>query len=234
MDVIETTERGCCMIKVVALDKQYRERIIFKSVTFQAFPGTISLLFGESGVGKSTFLEILAGLEPFQKGRYYYQGGDLSDFNDEEMSRFRGDKIGYIPQDFALIDDYTVAENMLLPSLYRSNMSKEQLTERVNFFSDQLGINDLLDEKVKSISGGQKQRVAIARALIGDYAIFLADEPTANLDKANFNLLCDLFIAQKDLGKIVVIATHDERLKEIADEIYCIKNLQIVSEKADC
>lgn len=218
------------MLKITGLTKSYKDKSIFRSANFEASPGELTLLYGASGLGKSTLLEIIAGLTPFQSGTYLWKKEDLSKANDDIMSAFRGDIIGYIPQDFALIGDYTVLENLILPSLYHSEKSRVEMEKRANQLAKHLGIAELLSQKAKQISGGQKQRVAIARALVGEYDLILADEPTANLDNNNFTLIVELLQEQKEAGRTVIIATHDDRLRNVADKIYMIRQEKLYLE----
>ncbi len=215
------------MICLEHVSKFFKEKIIFTDLNFHADFGEISVLFGKSGIGKSTFLNIIAGLKLIDKGQYLYKGTILNTKNDKEMSDFRSLHIGYIPQDFALIEDYTVKENLLLPFFYRKNLSKIEIEARMQTLISYFELSTILNKKVRSISGGQKQRVAIIRSFIIDPDILLADEPTANLDRKNFQLVVDLFIKEKEQGKIIIIATHDERIQSIADHIYHIKDYRL-------
>lgn len=212
------------MLRLDGIKKSYKDNTIFRAITFEAKASQITLLYGASGIGKTTLLDIIAGLKSFQDGRYLWQEQNLSAVTDEIMSKFRGNTIGYIPQDFALINDYTVRENLILPTLYQTEKSDSEVASQISKLAKRLGIEDILDKKVKQISGGQKQRVAIARALIGDKALLLADEPTANLDKENIAIVCELLLEQKLSGRTIVIATHDDRLRQLADRIYTIEN----------
>lgn len=215
------------MICLEHVSKSFKEKIIFTDLNFYADFGEISVLFGKSGIGKSTFLNIIAGLKLIDKGQYLYKGTILNTKNDKEMSDFRSLHIGYIPQDFALIEDYTVKENLLLPFFYRKNLSKIEIEARMQTLISYFELSTILNKKVRSISGGQKQRVAIIRSFIIDPDILLADEPTANLDKENLQLVIDLFMKEKEQGKIIIIATHDERIQSIADHIYHIKDYRL-------
>ncbi len=183
---------------------------------------------GKSGIGKSTLLDIIAGIKRFDTGDYYYLNEKISPKDDEKMSAFRNKTIGYILQDFALIDEYTVMENIMLPSLYNSNVKRERIAERAKKLAEQFDLLEVINKKVKNISGGQKQRVAIIRSLILNPPIILADEPTTNLDLENFELVMKMFKSLKAEGKTIIIATHDERILDISDRTYKIENYQLV------
>lgn len=221
------------MLKLTGLTKFYKDKTIFRSTHFEAKPSQITLLHGTSGIGKTTLLDIIAGLKTFQEGTYLWQEDNLSKANDEEMSAFRGDVVGYIPQDFALIGDYTVLENLILPAFYHSKQSKSDIEKQVLVLSKRLGIEEILDKKVRNISGGQKQRTAIARALVGEKDLLLADEPTANLDKDNLATVFELLQEQKSAGRTIIISTHDDRLRGVADRIYTIENYRLYLEEME-
>ncbi|MGY3749198.1 ABC transporter ATP-binding protein [Vagococcus acidifermentans] len=216
------------MLKLTHLTKTYKEKRIFQNARFEAELGEIVLLMGKSGIGKSTLLDIIAGIKQYDSGEYYYQETQLFPENDEQMSRFRNQMIGYILQDFALIDDYTVMENIMLPSLYNSQIKKSTAEKRARELANRFDLSDVLAEKVRKISGGQKQRAAIIRSLILDPPIILADEPTTNLDSENFELVMRLFNQLKQEGKVLIIATHDERILSIADKAYHVVNYKII------
>ena len=201
------------MLKLEKICKKYDNKNIFCNVNFQASTGEIVLLTGESGIGKTTFLEIIAGLRKIDSGKYYYDNQEILSNDDDIMSDFRNKNIGYILQDFALVDDYTVLENIILPVLYSRFFSKEEAILRAKSFAVKFSLEKELDKKVRFISGGQKQRVAIIRSLILNPEIILADEPTTNLDKNNFRLVLEMFQELKKQEKIIIIATHDDRIK---------------------
>lgn len=203
------------MIKLEKFSKQYKDQMVFDTTDFVANDGEIALLIGKSGTGKSTLLDILSGIKTYDSGTYFVNDQKIDPFDDEGMSHFRNQEIGYILQDFALINDYSVLENISLPALYNKTYSKAEVTRKAKQLAVQFDIVDILAKKVKNISGGQKQRVAIIRSLILEPSILLADEPTTNLDAENFALIMALFQQLKKANKAVIIATHDERILSI-------------------
>lgn len=203
------------MIKLEKFSKQYKDQMVFDTTDFVANDGEIALLIGKSGTGKSTLLDILSGIKTYDSGTYFVNDQKIDPFDDEGMSHFRNQEIGYILQDFALINDYSVLENISLPALYNKTYSKAEVTRKAKQLAVQFDIADILAKKVKNISGGQKQRVAIIRSLILEPSILLADEPTTNLDAENFALIMALFEQLKKANKAVIIATHDERILSI-------------------
>lgn len=214
------------MLKLENLYKTYKDKKIFNQTDFEANKGEIVSVIGKSGIGKSTLLDIIAGIKQPDSGSYFYKGQLIDTKKDTQMSIFRNKKIGYILQDFALIDDYTVMENIMLPTLYNRN-SDNNLESKARELAYNFELTDILNKKVKNISGGQKQRVAIIRSILLNPRIILADEPTTNLDKENFELVVSILKKMKKRGKIIIIATHDERLFDISDKIYEINNYKL-------
>ena len=210
------------MIRLEGVTKSYNKKNILTNANFLAKEGEITLLTGKSGSGKSTLLNIISGIQVYDSGNYFVNKVKLDVDDDRYMSQFRNAKIGYIVQDYALIEDYSVLENILLPSMYTKKFEKKDIQDKANVLAKDFGLFDSIDKKVKHISGGQKQRTAIARSLILDPAIILADEPTTNLDEENFLLIIELFEALKRAKKLIIIATHDDRIKSIANKIYRI------------
>ncbi|MFZ1353001.1 MAG: ABC transporter ATP-binding protein [Enterococcus aquimarinus] len=216
------------MLNLKNITKTYKDKKIFQNATFEAQLGEIVLLTGKSGIGKSTLLDIIAGIKEYDSGTYYYQGIEMLPKDDEKMSAFRNEYIGYILQDFALIEDYTVMENVLLPTLYNNKIDKKISEKKARALAERFDLIGLFDKKVKHLSGGQKQRVAIIRSLILDPLIILADEPTTNLDNDNFEFIMQLFKELRNAEKTIVIATHDHRIHEIADVVYQVENYKLI------
>ncbi len=210
------------MIRLEGVTKSYNKKNVLINANLLAKEEEITLLTGKSGSGKSTLLNIISGIQVYDSGNYFVNKVKLDVYDDQYMSQFRNAKIGYIVQDYALIEEYSVLENILLPSMYNKKFEKKDIQDKAILLAKDFGLFDIIYKKVKHISGGQKQRTAIARSLILDPAIILADEPTTNLDEENFLLIIDLFESLKKAKKLIIIATHDDRIKSIANKIYRI------------
>lgn len=181
-------------------------------------------IMGPSGSGKSTFLNILATIDSPSSGEIYIDKENPYALTEDELAIYRRKNLGFIFQDFNLLDTLNVKENILLP-LVLENKNKKEMNERVLEISKTLGIDGILDKKTYEISGGQQQRTAAARALINNPKIVLADEPTGNLDsKASFDLMESLEKINKDKKSTIVMVTHDAFAASFCDRIIMIKD----------
>lgn len=187
--------------KITALD----------NITIDIHDGDFVSIMGRSGSGKTTLLNILGFLDKPTSGRFVYDDIDVSDLSMKKMWKLRRDNIGFVFQNFALIENNTVFENTILP-LQAINVPRKQAIKMTNEILTSVGIYDLKKKYPGQISGGQKQRVAIARALIANPKMILADEPTGALDSETGNEIMDIFKEINKEGKTVVIVTHDEKI----------------------
>lgn len=163
---------------------------------------------GPSGSGKSTLLHILGCLDSSTSGEYFFEGETVQFANSRRVARLRGGKIGFVLQQYGLLEEQTVLDNVTLPVLF-GKQSMRKAGERAREILERLGIGGLRGKRVRQLSGGEKQRVAIARALINDPALILADEPTGALDSATGAQIVQLLLSLAETGKTVVIVTHD-------------------------
>ncbi|HBI34219.1 MAG TPA: macrolide ABC transporter ATP-binding protein [Candidatus Moranbacteria bacterium] len=168
--------------------------------------GEFIALMGPSGSGKSTLMNMIGCLDIPDSGQYYLEGNDVSKFSEDSLSEVRNNSIGFIFQNFNLIPDLTVLENIAIPSLYAGNEDRQRARE----LAEKLGIGDRISHYPNELSGGQKQRVAIARALINNPKIILADEPTGNLDSHSSSEVMEALksLNEKE-GKTIILVTHD-------------------------
>lgn len=204
--------------------------------------GDFIAIQGESGSGKSTLLSILAGISKPDSGDVTFDGNELYDLNDEELSALRNKRIGYVPQSVACLPQLTVLENVLLAAYIQGDASddvngtqleetaRQQLEETARSLLQSLGIDHLSESYPPELSGGELRRVAIARALINNPDLIIADEPTSNLDDANGKIIMELLWSLSRKGSAVLLATHDPRAKFYGDRFFFMKNGVLVPE----
>lgn len=179
-----------------------------KNVDITIKQGETVAIQGPSGSGKSTLLHILGCLDSSTSGEYFFEGETVQFANSRRVARLRGEKIGFVLQQYGLLEEQTVLDNVTLPVLF-GKQSMIKAGERAQEILQRLGIQNLRNKRVRQLSGGEKQRVAIARALINDPALILADEPTGALDSATGAQIVRLLLSLAETGKTVVIVTHD-------------------------
>lgn len=185
---------------------------VLKGVTLQANTGEMISIAGPSGVGKSTLLHILGGLDRPTTGEIRISGQVLTDYNETTMARFRNDKVGFVFQSHYLMGDFTALENVMIPMLISGKL-KGEATQKGELLLEQVGLKDRTSHLPKQLSGGEQQRVAVARALANDPEIVLADEPSGNLDTETGHKLHDLLFELNAVNQTTfVIATHNREL----------------------
>lgn len=194
-----------------------------KDVTFSVDAGEFVAVMGESGSGKTTLLNILAALDKATSGKILLDGKELSTVKERTLAAFRREKLGFVFQEFNLIDTFCVKDNILLP-LVLSGVSVKEMEEKIEPITKSLGIFDLLPKYPYEISGGQKQRVAVARALITNPSLILADEPTGALDSASANDLLRVFEKINKAGQTVLMVTHSTDAASHANRILFIRD----------
>ncbi|MEG0240022.1 ABC transporter ATP-binding protein [Anaerorhabdus sp.] len=206
------------IIQVKNLSKQYDEKTIAVSdVSFSIEEGSVVAIIGRSGSGKSTLLQVIGLLDKPTNGTINLDNQNTSQFNDNKRAMYRRNKIGFIYQNFNLLPEYSIKDNICLPLLLdKKKINQDYFNELVEL----LGLNDLLLKQPYQLSGGEQQRVAIARAFMIKPIVILADEPTGNLDKANGEKVIDLMLnTAKTFNTTVVFVTHDIKLAQRADRI---------------
>ncbi len=222
------------MIKLEKLTKVYRtdeiESTAINQVSFEIKKGEFVSIMGPSGCGKSTLLNILGLLDKPESGSYEFLEEEVSHFNEKQRSGARKKNIGFIFQNFNLIDELTVFENIELPLLYNKVPSAER-KQRVNEIIEKMGISHRSSHFPQQLSGGQQQRVAVARALITRPPLLLADEPTGNLDSSNGNEVMELLCELHEEGTTIVMVTHSSHDASYSDRIINLLDGQIISEK---
>ena len=178
-------------------------------VSLNVKEGDLVAIVGQSGSGKSTLLNMIGLLDSVSGGSIEIEGKDISDLTDNELSKFRGEKIGFIFQSFFLLPGLTAQENVAEGLLYQG-ISRSDRLDKAGEVLEQVGLGDRLSHLPKELSGGQQQRVAIARALVQDPAFVLADEPTGNLDKESGINILNILKELNDQGKTVIMITHNQ------------------------
>ena len=201
------------MIKIENLTKTYNYK---KSNAFTALTdvsltvedGEMLAIIGKSGAGKSTLLHIIGCIDTFEKGTYTLDDISVHKLSDKKLAQIRNQKVGIVMQDFALVEEYTVLENVKIP-LYFARKKKGSSNKLALDALEKVGMKELAKKPVNKLSGGQKQRVAIARAIVNNPSFLLADEPTGALDTKTSAEIMALFKSLNDEGKTVMIITHD-------------------------
>ena len=220
------------MLDVQGLQKTYTTRFggnqvqALKQVTFQVEEGEYVAIMGESGSGKTTLLNILAALDRPTGGKVLLEGRDLTSIPDAQLAAFRRDHLGFVFQDFNLLDTFSLEDNIYLP-LVLAGKTPTEMKRRLTPIAAQLGISELLKKYPYEVSGGQKQRAAVARALITCPRLILADEPTGALDSRSSDELLRLFSEVNRLGQTILMVTHSVNAASHAGRVLFIKDGQV-------
>ena len=194
-----------------------------KDVNFSVEQGEYVAIMGESGSGKSTLLNILAALDKPTEGKVFLKEKDLSKVKEKEMAAFRRNNLGFVFQDFNLLDTFSLKDNIFLP-LVLSGTSHKEMERRLLPLADKLGIKNLLEKYPYEVSGGQKQRAAVARAVITQPQLLLADEPTGALDSKAAKELLKLFTSLNQDGQTILMVTHSVKAASTAGRVLFIKD----------
>jgi putative ABC transport system ATP-binding protein len=211
------------------LSKHYGEVPVFSNVSLHVAPGEFVAIIGESGVGKSTLLNCMAGLDTWDRGSVRLDGQDLRQLNDEQLAHLRREKTGFVFQAFHVLPHLSVAQNVALPLM----LLGRQDDARVQAMLDAVGLQGLGARLPQQLSGGQLQRVAIARALIHAPKLLLADEPTGNLDPRTAERVMDALIGQtRPSGAAMVLVTHSVAAARRADRVLRLNPTGLVAHDA--
>lgn len=204
---------------------------VLKGVDLNIEKGDFVVIVGPSGSGKSTLMNQVGVLDVPTTGKILLGGQDISKLGESDLAQLRGQKIGFIFQQFNLIHTLTALENVILPTIFQNTPEKERL-ERAKALLEQVGLGDRMNHKPNELSGGQQQRVAIARALVNDPEIILADEPTGNLDSKSGQQVMDMLSRlHKEDKKTIILITHDIELVRYAQMVVHIRDGEIVEIK---
>ena len=217
------------ILEVKNLQKIYTTRFgghkvnALNDVSFSVEKGEYVAVMGESGSGKTTLLNILAALDRPTNGQVVVDGMDLNNIPERKMAEFRRENLGFVFQDFNLIDTFSLRDNIYLP-LVLSGMDVKKIRERITPIAEKLSITEILDKYPYEVSGGEKQRAAVARAMITDPKLILADEPTGALDSKSTDSLLEAFNEINNAGQTIVMVTHSTKAASHANRVLFIKD----------
>ena len=204
------------MISIEHLTKSFGQRTVFQDLSLQFTEGKVYALIGNSGCGKTTLLNILAKLEPYEKGSISYQGQELKQI---KQHHFFKHELGYLFQNFGLLENETVAANLEL-GLIGQKLTKQEKKQREAEVLEKVGLDYLtLGQKVYELSGGEAQRIALAKVILKDPTLILADELTAALDPETSQEIMNLLLSLKKPDRLMILATHNPAIWEKADEV---------------
>ena len=221
------------LLEVQHLQKVYTSRFggsqveALQNVNFSVEPGEYVAIMGESGSGKTTLLNILAALDRPTAGEVFLNGKALSNVRERDLAAFRRSHLGFVFQDFNLLDTFSLRDNIFLP-LVLAGRPYEEMERKLKPLAEQLGIADILSKYPYEVSGGQKQRAAAARALITDPQIVLADEPTGALDSHTSREVLSLLQKIHEAGNTVVLITHDNSIAVQAQRIIRLEDGRVI------
>ena len=221
------------MIRMHDLTKAYRtedvETTALNEINLAVEAGEFIAIMGPSGCGKSTLLNVLGMLDSPDSGSYEFDGEDVAGYAENRLAAIRKENIGFIFQSFNLVDELTVAENVMLPLLYQKVPARER-DERVQKVLERVGIAHRAEHRPQQLSGGQQQRVAVSRAVISNPKLILADEPTGNLDSANGEEVLGLLNQLNGDGTTIIMVTHDRGHADHASRIVNMLDGRVLTE----
>ena len=217
------------LIKTENVKKEYisgkKKNLVLKGENLEINAGEKIAIVGPSGSGKTTLLNIIGLLLPATEGEVYLAGKRASSLKEKERAKLRNKFFGYVFQEFLLVEEDTVFQNIEIPLLYSlTKKTKSEKRKMVEEVLEKVGLEVKINEKVRNLSGGERQRVAIARAIINDPEVILADEPTGSLDAENGEKIMDIVESLVDKGKTLLIVTHNEAIAKRCDRIFRIKD----------
>ncbi|UZE93536.1 MAG: ABC transporter ATP-binding protein [Candidatus Nealsonbacteria bacterium] len=221
------------MIKLENVWKIYQlgevELTVLKGISLEVFPGAFVTIMGPSGSGKSTLLHIIGCLDIPTKGEVFLEGQNVAGLSEDELAQIRGQRVGFVFQQFNLLHNLNALENVMLPMIFQG-VAENKRVDRAKKLLASINLGKRIFHRPGELSGGERQRVAIARALSNDPEIIVADEPTGNLDSTTGKMIMEILIdLHKKEKKTIVVVTHDPHIAEYTEEVINIKDGQIVA-----
>jgi putative ABC transport system ATP-binding protein len=220
------------MIYAEALGKTYQvsdlKLEVLKDITLSIPKAKFTVICGPSGSGKTTLLNIIGGIDKPTSGKIFVAGQDLAVQDEDFLSDFRCNQVGFVFQSYNLVSTLTVAENIAFPMEW-TRKPEQEIEKRVTELLETLGLQHRANHFPAQLSGGEQQRVAFARALANDPQLILADEPTGNLDEKNAQKITQVLRLLKERGKTVIVSTHDQQIRELADQVLCLEDGKLAS-----
>lgn len=216
------------IIRLEEINKYYylkgQEMKILKEINLSVAEGEFLMIMGKSGSGKTTLMNLLAFLDNYQSGKYYFMGNDTSNFTEKDKCHARNENMGFVFQQFHLIDSLNIYQNVELPLLYAKKYNKHERKLKVEESLNIVGLSEKTTHRPYELSGGQQQRVALARSLINSPSVIFADEPTGALDSENGKIVMEIFKNLSESGKTIVMVTHDQELTSYSSRVISIKD----------
>jgi len=221
------------LIRIENVWKTYKLGLIdlsvLKGVSLEIMLGSFVTIMGPSGSGKSTLMYLLGLLDSPSQGKIYLQGQDASNFSEDELAEIRGKKIGFIFQQFNLLQNLTALENVMLPMIFQG-VSEDKRKEKAKQLLESVNLGQRINHKPSEMSGGEQQRIAIARSLVNDPEILIADEPTGNLDSSTGKTVMEILTKlHREQKKTIVVVTHDPTIAHYSRNVIHIQDGQIVA-----
>ena len=216
------------MIDAKNINVKFGKRQILKDLNLKVKKGEYISIIGKSGAGKSTLLNVISTLEKEYSGNVFYENKDIRDYNDFEISNLRNKKIGFIFQNFNLLEDFTVIENIMLPARL-TKIDEIELKEKALRLINKFELDLTKNQYPNELSGGEKQRVSIARALINKPEIIFADEPTGNLDSKMSTEISNILSKLNKDGQTIVLVTHNKELAKSSNKILELKDGMLIN-----
>ena len=203
--------------------KKCNKKVAIDNISFSLPNNGLIFLLGKSGSGKSTLLNLIGTLDKPTSGSILFNGENISDFSEKKLTNYRSSHVGFVFQEFNLLDTFSIEDNIYLP-LVLSGVRYPEMRQRLEPIASQLGISNILEKFPYEVSGGQKQRVAVARALIINPQLILADEPTGALDSRSANELLKVFGEMNQAGQTILMVTHSARAASTANRVMFMKD----------